>query len=297
MSSPRQPERVPGSTRPQWVGRAAVAVLVLLAGAGGLWAAYDGPGAATTNASPSPTPVRHPDSSTTGVPRGVALRPSGPIKITQAGTVVDGLDVTGSITVEADDVTIRNTRIRGTGGAPVVLRGTGLLVEDTEIDGQGKGNPAIGYRDYVLRRVDIHDVAEGPRIAGGNVTIEDSYIHNLVQVGGNHTDAVQVVGGQHIVVRGNTLAVDNPTTGSQGNAAFQFGEEDSAVADCLVEGNLLDGGNYTVNGGGGGTKGAQCTFRGNVFGGSSRYGAATNLGPGVTWDDTNVWEATGRPVR
>lgn len=250
-----------------------------------------------TTTSPAAVTVTHPDSGTTGVPAGTQLQESGPVRVTQRGAVVENLDVTGSITVEADDVTIRATRVRGTGGSLIVLRAKNLLVEDTELDGRGNGNPAIGYHDYTLRRVDVHDVAEGPRIAGGHVTIEDSYIHDLVQKGDNHTDAIQVVSGSQIVVRGNTLRVDNPTTGSHGNAAFQFGEEDSPVRDCLVEGNLLDGGNYTVNGGGGGTSGAACTFRDNLFGTHSRYGPVANLGPAVVWDPSNVWQASGQPVR
>ena len=184
----------------------------------------------------------------------------------------------------------------GPGGPRILNPGTGLLVEDTELDGKGGGNPAVGYQDYTLRRVDIHDVAEGPRIAGDNVTIEDSYIHDLVQVGDNHTDAVQMTAGAHIVVRNNTLEVDNLAAGSLGNAAFQFGEEQGPVSDCLVAGNFLDGGNYTVNGGGGGTRNAACTFRGNVFGSHSRYGPVAHLGPSVAWDSSNVWEATGQPV-
>jgi hypothetical protein len=239
--------------------------------------------------------ARHPDATSTGVPAGTVLKPSGPLRVTANGTVIEGFDVTGQITVEADDVTIRDVRVRGTGGSLIILHGTGLLVEDSELDGRGGGSPAIGFHDYTLRRVDIHDVAEGPRISGDNVTIEDSYVHNLVQVGANHTDAVQVVGGSGIVVRGNTLRVDNPATGTLGNAAFQFGEDKAPVRNCLVEGNFLDGGNYTINGGGGGTRGAACTFRENVVGRHARYGPAANLGPAVVWEQSNV-DATGLPL-
>src|SRR5690606_36964001 len=118
---------------------------------------------------------------------------------------------------------------------------------------QGRGGPAIAFNNYTLRRVNIHHVTEGPRIAGGKVTIVDSYVHHLVQKGDNHTDAVQAVSGRQILLRGNTLDVHNPDTGSLGNAAFMFGAEDGPLGECLVEGNFLNGGNYTINGGGGGT--------------------------------------------
>lgn len=210
--------------------------------------------------------------------------------------MLDALLITGTVTVKADDVQIRRTRILSGGRTPIRLHANNLLVEDSEIDGQGGGGPAVGLNDYVLRRVDIHDVAEGPRIAGGDVVIEDSFIHDIVQVGGNHTDAVQIVGGDHITLRGNAIEAFDHAGGSLGNAAVQIGEEDSPVSGCLVEGNLLDGGNYTVNAGGGGTTGAVCTFEDNVFGRTSRFGPAGNIGPHIVWAPTNVWLDTGSPV-
>ncbi|GAA3124892.1 hypothetical protein [Nonomuraea salmonea] len=48
------------------------------------------------------------------MPDGVRLRESGPMVVKENGAVIDGVEVTGYITVEADDVTIRNTRVRGT---------------------------------------------------------------------------------------------------------------------------------------------------------------------------------------
>lgn len=250
--------------------------------------------------SPTPTvaPLVFPDAESTGPPAGVELRPSESLTITEDGTVVDGLEITGTVTVEADDVVIRNSVIRNTGAFAIRLSGgRNLLVEDTEIDGQGRGHAAVAFGGYTLRRVHIHDVTEGPRIAGGKVTIEDSLIHRLVQKGDNHTDAVQIVGGRDIVIRGNTIRVDDPAQGTYGNAAVQFGEEEGEVSDCLVEGNLLSGGNYTVNGGGGGTDGAACVFRENHIVDTARYGVVANLGPDASWDSSNVWHTTGEPAR
>ncbi|WP_158274511.1 right-handed parallel beta-helix repeat-containing protein [Cellulomonas sp. WB94] len=212
------------------------------------------------------------------------------------GAVIDGLDIAGTVTVTADDVVIRNTRIRNTGHYPVRLLGAAnLLIEDSEIDGQGKGDAAVAFNHYTLRRVNIHDVVDGPRIAGDDVTIEDSYVHALVGVNGSHTDALQIVGGRRIVVRGNNLQAYDDQTG-QSNAAVMLGEEDSPVRDCLIEDNLLNGGNYTVNAGGGGTRGAQCVFRDNRFGRDARYGARANLGPAIVWDRSNAWLDSGRPI-
>lgn len=256
--------------------------------------------AVVTTEPPEPVPTRadFPDETTTGVPEGIELEPSESLTIEEDGAVVKGLEITGTVTVKADDVIIRNTRILNTGHFPIrVSGGRNLLVEDSEIDGQGRGDAAIAFGRYTLRRVHIYNVPEGPRVAGGNVTIENSLIHRMVQVGDNHTDVVQVVSGSNIVLRGNALIAANPEEGIQGNAAFMYGEDDGPVTDCLVEGNYLDGGNYTVNGGGSSTDGAECTFRDNVLGRDNRYGPVANIGPGSDWDASNVWVETHEPVR
>lgn len=241
----------------------------------------------------------YPDETTTGVPEGIDLKPSGSRTITQDGTVIDGLEVTGTILVEAKDVVIRNTRILNSGEYAIRVAdgGENLLVEDSEIDGQGKGAAAVAFSDYTLRRVHIFNVREGPRVSGGDVTIEDSFIHQLIQREGDHADVIQVVSGKNIQVRGNRLDAYNPDAGSLGNAAFMFGEDHGDVDDCLVEGNYLNGGNYTVNGGGGKTTEAACVFLDNSFGRDHRFGPAANLGDNVEWDASNLWIDTDSPIR
>lgn len=283
---------------------AALAAALLLAACTSSEPSSDATSAATEQASEAletpdaaPTRADFPDESSTGVPDGTDLESSGSITIEEDGEVIDGQEITGTVTVKADDVVIRNTRILNTGHFPVRIDGgSNLLIEDSEIDGQDRGDAAIAFGKYTLRRVHIHNVAEGPRVAGGDVTIEDSLIHQMVQKGDNHTDVVQVVSGSDIVVRGNALEAHNPDSDVMGNAAFMFGEDDGPVTDCTVEGNYLDGGNYTVNGGGSGTTGAACAFRDNVLGENHRYGGVANLGPEVDWHSSNVWMETGDPV-
>jgi len=304
----------PSSAQPRRRARAWVALLAVLAAVLSLVAGCsdeppepapptEPPATGAPSPTPSPTPpppqvTDFPDETNTGVPAGTRLEASEKLKITEDGTVIDGLEIFGNVVVEADDVVIRNSRIVMTSGKIAVrVKGENFLMEDSEIDGQGRANPAVAFNDYTLRRVRIYNVAEGPRIAGDNVTIEDSYIHDVIQRGDNHTDVIQVMKGDNIVIRGNNLQAYNPETGNYGNAAFMFGEDSGPVSGCLVEGNLMNGGNYTVNGGGSGTEGAACEFRDNAFQGDSRYGTSANLGPNVVWDDSNVEVGSWRPVR
>jgi hypothetical protein len=49
----------------------------------------------------------------------------------------------------------------------------------------------ITWKRYVARRVDCHGVGDGMYITGANVTIEDSYLHDLVTCGSCHDDTLQ----------------------------------------------------------------------------------------------------------
>lgn len=247
-------------------------------------------------------PGQWPDAVTTGVPAGTSLRASGPLDITENGTVIEALDIDGCVTVRAADVVIRASRITcpssdGRGAVPVRTRAGahGLLVEDVEIDGRGKASVAVCCTDYTLRRVEIHSVVDGPRLSDRTAVVE-SWVHSLARVQGSHNDTLQTTGGRSIVVRGNSLQAWQPRSGDPMNAVFMVGSETApAVADLLFEGNLLNGGNYTVNVRKD-TAASNIVFRRNVFGRDCRYGAVTGLVGGVTWDVTNVWEDDGTPV-
>jgi hypothetical protein len=256
--------------------------------------------APTTAPPPPPTTAPppaggYPNERNTGVPAGTTLRPSGSLTITAPGTVIDGYDITGTVTVRAANVTIKRSRIAAGGGLyPLRVTSGNVVVEDTEIT--GGTSAAVCCGSFLLRRVNLHDIVEGPRM-GSNSTVEFSYIHHMKRCAGCHIDALQSTGGTGIRIRGNNIQVYNPVLRDPFNAAFQFGEEQAPMRDCLVEGNLMNGGNFTVNGGGGGTRGAQCTFRNNKFQRDFRYGPAGNLFGGVTWESSNVWFDTGQPVR
>lgn len=211
--------------------------------------------------------------------------------------MVDSKLVKGTITVAADNVTIRRTLIRNAGTYPIqVADGSrNLLVQDVEIDGQATGSAAVCCGHYTLRRVDIYGVNEGPRV-GTNTTIVDSYIHHLHRCSGCHIDALQTTAGSNVLIKGNNLQAYNPVTKDPMNAAYQLGTTHGQVYNVVVEDNLLNGGNATVNAGGGGTSDAKAVFRRNRFGRDYRYGPTANFGPGISFDSSNVWHDSGKPV-
>lgn len=260
--------------------------------------AYDAAGNTSYRSGNRSAMTRHPDATSTGVPAGTSLTASGSITVTQAGAVIDAKQVTGSISIKANNVTIRRTRILATGAYPIRVESgfTGALVEDTTIDGRGVATAATMGNSLTIRRANIYGVLDGPRIGSDFIMVE-SYIHHLHRITGGHHDALQTTGASNVILRRNNLQAYNSTTGDVMNTAIQIGEEFAVVRNMVVEDNLMNGGNFTVNAGGGGTTGAQVQFRRNKFGRNFRYGPAGNIGPGIVWESTNVYLDNGQPVR
>jgi hypothetical protein len=125
----------------------------------------------TSNCFSSPHSCGYPDPSNTGVPAGVPLGASGSLTITQPGTVVSGLQVTGTIDVLASNVTIENTRvIQNTSCGPINACGNSAI----EI--------ASGLSGVVIRNVETVSVPGGTcehdiRNTGSSLTIERAYLH------------------------------------------------------------------------------------------------------------------------
>lgn len=235
-------------------------------------------------------PEGFPDADSTGVPAGQVLTPSTDLDVWEPGTVLDGLDVQGCLTVHVPDVTVRNSRITcsdATLRAVSLIDAPGFVMEDSEIVSDGSAEVAIGWGGYTLRRVEVRGTQDGPRLGDG-VTITDSYVHSLVRDPAVHTDAMQSTSGTNIVVRHNTLDPRQPGSDDFLNAAVMLGTETGVrrLENALFEDNFFNGGTFSVN--------VACSanvsgvvFRGNSFGHGNRYGAVT-APAGVTFSE-NRW--------
>lgn len=245
------------------------------------------------------------DPADTGVPPGVVLEPSGGLRITEPGTVVDGLDVKGCIEVLADDVVIRNSRVRCSDRRLFRVVAVGkdvrrLVVESSELDGRGKVDIGVGWGDYTLRRVNIHGVVDGARF-GYHVVVEDSWIHDLVRIDTLHPDALQATSGGDVVIRRNVLSPNRRDPSVEGgvdhnNASLMLGSEvgEQRLADVLVEGNQIGGGSYSINVRGD-INADDIVIRDNVFVDDARYGPV--IAPDrVPLSGGNVMASTGEPV-
>ncbi|MDB5527009.1 MAG: hypothetical protein JWR51_112 [Devosia sp.] len=184
-----------------------------------------------------------PDATTTGVPDGVKLLPSGDIVVTKAGTVLSGLNITGSVYIDADNVTLQNCKITSSSFAVVQIRNgsDGVIVQNCDINGLNAGGQGIsGYGKFIGN--DISGVADGINVTGDHVLIQDNYIHDLGGTSDSHYDGIQVDGGvSDIRIEHNSVINDHGQT-----AAVMIDDFFGHTSNVVVNNNLLTGGGYTV---------------------------------------------------
>ncbi|MBP0115264.1 MULTISPECIES: right-handed parallel beta-helix repeat-containing protein [Bradyrhizobium] len=162
-----------------------------------------------------------PDANSTGLPSGVIPTPSGDVTVTQPGTVIDALDVKGTISVQADNVTIENSRITSSDWTGIWIKDgvAGTVVKDSEIINVGSSpngaNGIVGSGTFL--RNDIHDVENGIIVTGSSL-VQDNYIHHMnapnvrlgTSLGGPHYDGIEIDGGvSDVVIRHNTVINEN----------------------------------------------------------------------------------------
>jgi hypothetical protein len=180
-----------------------------------------------------------PTPSSTGVPPGTNLTTVSSATLSTPGQVMDGWLVTGTVTIAANNVVIRNSEIRG---GIHNRNGESFTIEDSTVGPTSgcNGNDAIGYSNYTARRVRLRNFGDGFRVSGSNILIEDSYML-LCSNPGDHSDGVQGYGGgTNVTVRHNTIDQRN----AQDVTSPIFFADNSRSA--TVENNLLAGGGYTL---------------------------------------------------
>jgi hypothetical protein len=246
---------------------------------------------------PTPAPTLStgfPDASNTGVPAGITLTAyTGPSTIATAGTVIDG-KTAGCLEVQAVNVIVRNSKITCPGGWGVSCDDSGhtycaggfLRVEDSEISCSATNGSALVGAHIIARRVNVHGCENGASF-DSDVTIEDSYIHDLFEdCCTTHTDGIQLMAGHDVTMRHNQII------SSPGATAAIFADHvTSGNANYFVADNLLAGGGFALYCPGGSDV-ANFQVTGNrfstvVWAKSGEYGPATGCQDEVYSD--NLW--------
>lgn len=180
---------------------------------------------ATTTIPPTTTTTLPDPTTTTTEPAG-ELEPSGPITITQSGTVIEGRHFTGSsgncITVMgAANVTIRNSRFTNCVKAVYALNSANVVVENItcEADMSGRGRNCVQF-DKVTggRIVGNRSINTGSTLAEDHISLYQSHgtaadpilvEGNYIEGGGPSRSGSGImtgdVGGSYQVIRNNVL--------------------------------------------------------------------------------------------
>jgi hypothetical protein len=183
---------------------------------------------------------------------------SGDLVITTPGTVLQNVDLDGYVTIKADNVTIKNSILRGgatatTGRALVISwnNAKNLVITDTTLVPR---NPSawvdgISGKDMTIQRVDISGTVDAVKVIGSNVSVTDSVLHDALYMssgvtyqsdGTTHNDGVQVEGGGNITISGNTINGFH-------NAAIMVTQNAALITGITINNNTLSLGGCTIN--------------------------------------------------
>ena len=268
-----------------------------------------------------PSVCGFPDVETVGVTPGTTLTPvNGNVTLSTPGQVYENKLVTGSITVTAPDVTIRNVKIVMTDFYGIRARTVdpsnvrNLLVVDSEIDMGGQyGNNGIAFNHYTARRVFFHNGSDCTSMGDTPVTddqviIEDSLCtigpdtnsdglpdsKTFCQGSSAHFDGFQSDGGWNLTIRHNTIR--NPCSQT---SAIIISSNTSPIHNVTIQDNLMAGGGWTVYCNAGPDVPNE-TVTGNRIS-RTYYPQGGYYGPFAGCDDAdvftgNVWDDTGAPA-
>lgn len=226
------------------------------------------------------------------------------------GAVISGINLTGSLDVYANNVTIKNCRINTRNWFGINQRKgySGLKIFNCTIVGvKGKGLDH-GGEDYGISddggqmevaHNNIYGFGEG--ITSGQGYFHDNYVHSLqsyIPLGSKsyqHTNALIDSGGSGIRVVHNTFLNWMPPRAG-GSSSLMLAYDSAPVTNATIQDNWLAGGAYCLYPGGvTGSKNIVITgnfFSTEIFPGCGYYGlnAATHwhYGHGDVWRK-NVW--------
>ena len=226
---------------------------------------------------------------------------TGSYKITEPGVTLEGYYFEGTVTIQADNVTLRDFEIRcgdGLNGSWYCLKARdgakNLVVEDGLIHG---AMSSLVYGDNItLRRVELHTSGSDALKVQWNSVIENNWIHHPLGIKeGSHADGAQLRAGGNMTFSCNHFDIPIGEPGSRSNACLILSNEVGTIDNIAIDSNWCNGGNYSVyvREGDYGCP-SQVAVSNNHFGRDFRFGLMSSdcgqYSCGNTWDDN------GQPV-
>jgi hypothetical protein len=160
-------------------------------------------------------------------------------------SVVENLEIHGDLRIRAENVTVRNVWVYGTGPWTVFVEEGSVTLEHVEIGHPDfPGERGVGGDNVTARYVDIHHVEDGIKL-DSNSLYEYIYVHDLDTLAdGPHADAIQADGGaKNSIVRHAVLDSSGPL--GTGNAAIILKSDLGSIDNIRIEDSYLNGGAWT----------------------------------------------------
>lgn len=185
-------------------------------------------------------PTGFPDASNTGPTPGTVFTPfSGQFVTTANGQTVQGLNVTGSISVRHTNVTVQNCIINGNDFYGISTQGaslTGLKILNCKIIGQG-AQACITPDNAPACEIafcDLSHMTNGIFVGDNNQNFHDNYIHDLSSSDATpHVDGIQGSGGF------TSLTINHNTIISWDTSCIILQNEGAGFSGAVITNNKL----------------------------------------------------------
>ena len=241
--------------------------------------------------------------------------PTAVIHVRRAGAVIACQDITGCLSIEAPNVTVRDVRVTCTSGrtgeaangsgAIKVQTGASAAIQRVRVDGMRGVHSCVWHMGTRLSvtRLNCLRVNDGifswgtsgdPSSAGNHFTIAESYFHGFTtRTANGHVDGYQTEGASYGRIHHNTYLMTSDS-GNDSNSAIAIWNGNKSSHDITVSNNLISGGGFAVYAEdyspseanpAGGYSVTNVRFTGNVFS-KHLYGCVGFWG---------VWYPRGRP--
>ncbi|MFE6965612.1 DUF4082 domain-containing protein [Agromyces sp. NPDC057679] len=224
---------------------------------------------------------------------------TGPMTVTEDGTVITNSVIPAGLRIEADDVTVQGNLITGPtevewDQAAIHVTGERVRIVDNEIRGESATDwrltPVSGVKlvgaDPEFSRNDLHLIAgDGVSIYGEGAQVIGNWVHDFVARGdGVHYDGLHYPGDRlerAARVADNTVEMWVLEAGTSGmTAALGL---PAYSPELVAEHNALAGGNYALYGGGYGTRIAGNLFWTKFSPDVGYFGTHAYVGEDVEW--------------
>ncbi len=196
-------------------------------------------------------PTERPTEANTGPARGTKFQiHEGDWTIREDGAIVDSVEIHGTLSIEANDVTVINTRVHfsdyGLHGIKVAGGKLRTKILYSEIYSDDRGYIGVLAQDTTVCGCNIHNFENGITMTA-NMVVQGNYIHGIKGNEGSHHDGIEGGNADNTIVYGNNLLLTWPDgTWHDETAALNFGAFDSDVDGADIRGNWFGGGTYSL---------------------------------------------------